>query len=160
MRILAITRPLPTPHLAAFAPHHGRQFAELARRHEVRVICPVPRTSMMQTVIAGAVGQLADALVDMLERSPAVPADVAKRLNLTWEHSAALFAHHMQSAVARRVAMRNRRVRSDLSISYASTSPPGTASRFCTERRTVLLTLMPLQGTNASNPGQGWAAPR
>ena len=85
-------------------------------------VSEISHPSYSRLVIAGAVGQLADALVDMLERSPAVPADLAERVNLTWEHSTALFAHHLQAVVARRVAMRMRRVRSDLSIRYARTS--------------------------------------
>ena len=42
MRILAITHQYPTPEDPTFAPYNRQQFGELARRHELRLIRPVP----------------------------------------------------------------------------------------------------------------------
>ena len=42
MRILAITHQYPTPDDPTFAPYNRQQFGELARRHELRLIRPVP----------------------------------------------------------------------------------------------------------------------
>jgi glycosyltransferase involved in cell wall biosynthesis len=41
VRILAVTHLFPTPGRPAFAPYNRQQFAELAKRHEVRIIRPI-----------------------------------------------------------------------------------------------------------------------
>lgn len=42
MRILALTQLYPTPQQPALAPFNRQQFAELSRRHELRIIRPIP----------------------------------------------------------------------------------------------------------------------
>ena len=71
----------------------------------------VAHPSYSRLVIAGAIGDLADSLADMLERPPEVARDLVERVNLTREASAALFGEHVQAVVDRRSAMRTRRSR-------------------------------------------------
>ncbi|MEQ1907179.1 MAG: glycosyltransferase [Vicinamibacterales bacterium] len=69
----------------------------------------IAHPSYSRLVIAGAIGDLADSLAEMLERPLNVPRDLVESVNLTREASAALFAEHLQTVVDRRSAMRTRR---------------------------------------------------
>lgn len=69
----------------------------------------IAHPSYSRLVIAGAIGDLADSLAEMLERPLHVPRDLGASVNLTREASAALFAEHLQDVVDRRSAMRTRR---------------------------------------------------
>ena len=51
MRILAITHQYPTAADPTFAPYNRQQFAELARRHELRIIRPVPWPQVLAETI-------------------------------------------------------------------------------------------------------------
>ena len=69
----------------------------------------IAHLSYSRLVIAGAIGDLADSIAELLERPLHVPRDLGERVNLTREASAALFAEHVQAVVDRRSAMRTRR---------------------------------------------------
>jgi len=74
----------------------------------------IAHPSYSRLVIAGAIGDLADSLAEMLARPPDVPRDLVERVNLTREASAALFAEHLQAVVDRRFARRTRRSRHEV----------------------------------------------
>ncbi len=73
----------------------------------------IAHPSYSRLVIAGAIGDLADSLAEMLERPLNVPRDLVESVNLTREASAALFAEHLQTIVDRRSARRTRRSHHD-----------------------------------------------
>ena len=58
----------------------------------------IAHLSYSRLVIAGAIGDLADSIAELLERPLHVPRDLGERVNLTREASAALFAEHVQGA--------------------------------------------------------------
>ena len=74
----------------------------------------IAHPSYSRLVIAGAIGDLADSLAEMLERPLNVPRDLVESVNLTREASAALFAEHLQTVVDRRSARRTRRSHQDV----------------------------------------------
>lgn len=111
---LAASNMVVYPGYSDLAAHLLRDAIECGRPIVATRVGSVPEVvppSCGRLVLAGAVGELADAIVDVLDRPPMTDVELAGREHVSWEQSAGQLATVLQTTIERRAALRARRAK-------------------------------------------------